>query len=189
MNQSSLRQRIVCERSKRHEELRSYLGLTALDQKRFADQHRKKGPELQPGDRVWLDARNIKVTRPCRKLDYKRLGPFRIRKKINEVAFELELPPWLRMHPVFHVSLLEKVILNQYSGRHQSTPPPAVQVDAQEEYLVDMILDSRITRKKLQYLVDWEGYPPPVRALLGGFQGRARTSQSPRIPPQVPLKT
>jgi hypothetical protein len=112
---------------------------------------------------VWLDARNIPVTRPCRKLDYKRLGPFGIIKKINEVSFELKLPPWLRIHPVFHVSLLEKARVNDLSSRNQLNPPPPVEIENHEEYIVQEILDSRLARRRLQYLVDWLGYPPSER--------------------------
>ena len=37
-------------------------------------------------------------------------------------------------------------------------PPEAVEVDGEEEYVVDEILDSRVFRRQLQYLVRWEGY-------------------------------
>ena len=37
-------------------------------------------------------------------------------------------------------------------------PPLPVDVDGELEYEVDEILDSRIFRKKLQYLVSWKGY-------------------------------
>lgn len=33
--------------------------------------------------------------------------PFQIIKKINPVAFQLDLPPNSKVHPVFHVSLLK----------------------------------------------------------------------------------
>jgi hypothetical protein len=64
-------------------------------------------PKFQVGDRVWLLRRNLKTTRPCDKLDYQRLGPFMISHKIKDVAFRLELPHHMNLHPMFHVSLLE----------------------------------------------------------------------------------
>jgi hypothetical protein len=39
--------------------------------KEFADVRRKKEPELKVGDKVWLDMRNIKTTRPTKKLDHR----------------------------------------------------------------------------------------------------------------------
>jgi hypothetical protein len=62
--------------------------------------------EFQPGDLVWLNATNITTTRPSKKLDWKRLGPFKIVKRIGLQAYELNLPITMRrIHNVFHVSL------------------------------------------------------------------------------------
>ena len=107
---------------------------------------------------VWLLRRHIATTRPCAKLDYKRLGPFHIIKRINLVAFRLALPPTFRIHNVFHVSLLELYHPSRIPGRHPPPPPP-VELSTGEEYEVDQILDSRYRRRQLQYLVLWKGYP------------------------------
>ena len=60
----------------------------------------------------------------------------------------------MRIHPVFHVSLLEHAAGDPFPGQRQQPPPPVI-VDGEEEYYVDDILDSRIFSrwKKLQYLV------------------------------------
>ena len=42
-------------------------------------------------------------------------------------------------------------------------PPPLLQLADGPEYEVASILDSKIVRKKLYYLVDWLGYPPSHR--------------------------
>ena len=45
------------------------------------------------------------------KLAPRYIGPFEIRSKVGEVAYRLVLPPeLLRIHPVFHVSMLRKYI-------------------------------------------------------------------------------
>lgn len=41
--------------------------------------------------------------RSLEKLDYEKLGPFTIVKKINVVAFQVKLPYSMKIHPVFHV--------------------------------------------------------------------------------------
>jgi hypothetical protein len=123
-----------------------------------ADRHRLAAPTFAIGDMVWLLRRHIATTRPCAKLDYKRLGPFRIIEQINPVAFRLALPPTFRIHDVFHVSLLELYHPSRIPGR-QPPPPPPVELSTGEEYEVDQILDSRYRRRQLQYLVLWKGYP------------------------------
>lgn len=59
---------------------------------------------------------NIKTNRPSDKLDYRKLGPYKILKKIKEVNYELELPETIKLHPVFHVSLLEKALVDEDTG-------------------------------------------------------------------------
>ena len=155
-----------------HDDLKENLEKAVSDQKKFADRRRKSTLKLKAGDQVWLDARNIVRRGRCAKLDYKRLGPFPVRREINPVAYELELPLSLRIHPVFHTSLLEKVKFNKFSGRQHAQPPP-IQVDEEEEYMVEEILDSRIAHGRLEYFVDWEGYPPSERCWVAAYNVHA----------------
>jgi hypothetical protein len=46
-------------------------------------------------------------TRPSKKLDHQRLDPFLVMKQINVVTFQLKLLGSMKIHPMFHVSLLE----------------------------------------------------------------------------------
>jgi len=55
---------------------------------------------------VWLDARHIKTLRPQKKLDWKYLGLFLVRRAIGSHAYKLELPTSIKLYPVFYVSLL-----------------------------------------------------------------------------------
>ena len=101
----------------------------------------------------------IKTTRPCGKLDYQRFGPYMITGKINDVAYRLGLPPHMHLHPVFHVSLLEPYTNSSIPGRI-TPPPPPIEFLEGREFEVAAILDSKIVRNKLYYLVDWLGYTP-----------------------------
>ena len=64
----------------------------------------------------------------------------------------------MKIHPVFHVSFLEPYKDSTIPGRLQAPPPPPIEVDSAEEFEVSQILDSRINRGKLEYLVHCQGY-------------------------------
>ena len=96
--------------------------------------------------------------RPSKKLDWKCLGPYPIVEKISTQAYRLQLPPSLKVHPVFHVSLLDPYKESEIPGRTQPPPPPVV-IEDQFEYEVEEILDSRLIRNRLFYLIKWKGYP------------------------------
>jgi Reverse transcriptase (RNA-dependent DNA polymerase)/RNase H-like domain found in reverse transcriptase/Integrase zinc binding domain/Chromo (CHRromatin Organisation MOdifier) domain len=142
-----------------HQDLAHNLREAQAKYKKHYDAHVKDHPQYKVGDFVWLSRKNISTTRPSAKLDFRRLGPFKILEVIGEAkaAYKLELPATMRIHPTFHVSLLTKYTPNVIPGRTQPEPPPII-VDGQEEFEVEKILDSRIRYNKLQYYVDWKGY-------------------------------
>ena len=130
--------------------------------KLYADRKRKEFPELVIGSKVWLSRKHIKTTRPSGKLDYKQLGPYEVIEEINPVTYRLKLPPEVKIHDVFHVSLLEPVVENDIPNREQCIPSPII-VDGEEEYIVEKIVDSRTHRGRKEYLVEWAGYGPEGR--------------------------
>ena len=87
-------------------ETEAVLKAAAEDMKRYYDAwHRPE--EFKPGDHVWLNAKDLITERPSKKLDHKRLGPFKIIRKVGELAYELKLPPSFKIHPVISASQLE----------------------------------------------------------------------------------
>lgn len=150
-------QDLVTRLSEIHKEMKARLVEAQGRQKMNADKSRKQHPNISVGDKVWLLRRNLKTRRPSDKLDYRRLGPFLVTKQVNEVAYRLNLPTSMKIHPVFHVSLLEPYKESTIPGRLQAPPPPT-EIDGEEEFEVSEILDSRINRRKLEYLVHWQGY-------------------------------
>lgn len=145
--------------SELHEYCREQIAIAQSQYQGPADRLRSPIPEaFVPGAQVWLNAKNIKTSRPSKKLDHKRLGPFKIIERISSSAFRLDLPHSMRfIHPVFHASLLTPHIPNRIRNRIQPPPPP-IEIDGNTEYEVVSILDSRRIRGKLQYLVRWAGH-------------------------------
>ena len=84
-------------------------------QKGYAEPKRKD-VSFSTGDLVFLKVSPMKgVMRFGKKgkLAPRYIGPFEIRSRVGEVAYRLVLLPELsRIHPVFHVSMLRKYILN-----------------------------------------------------------------------------
>ena len=81
------------------------------------------------------------------KLSPRYIGPYKITKRVGQVAYELELPQELSMvHPVFHVSMLRKCI----GDPSRITPIEDVQVteDLTYEEVPVAILDRQV--KKLR---------------------------------------
>jgi hypothetical protein len=88
------------------EETEAVLNAAAEDMKRYYDA-RHRPEEFKPGDEVWLDAKDLTTERPSKKLDYKRLGPFKVLRKVSDLAYELKLPSSFKIHPVISTSRLE----------------------------------------------------------------------------------
>jgi hypothetical protein len=139
-----------------HENLKAEMINAQDEQAEYANRRRKIAPRYLPGDKVWLLRRNIKTTRPCDKLDFKRLGKFTVIRAIGSHAYELQLPRSMRIHPVFHVSLLEPAADNPVEGQPIDTTQQ-IETDS-SNLVVEEILDSRISRDRLQFRVKWVGH-------------------------------
>jgi Chromo (CHRromatin Organisation MOdifier) domain len=144
-----------------HQHLKENLTAAQTKYKVFHDVHVKEAPPFAVGDLVWLSRKNITTTRPSTKLDFERLSPYKILDVVGEskMAFKPNLPCSMKIHPVFHASLIDPRHANTIPGRTQP-PPPAVTVEDALEYEVKEVLDSRVRNNKLEYFVDWVGYAP-----------------------------
>ena len=114
-------------------------------------------PNWKQGDKVWLDARNLKIPYPSKKLAPKREGPFKIEKVLGPLTYQLELPEQWTIHNVFHVALLMPFKETQEHGPNWTRPPPEL-VQGQEENEVEQILTHRHKGNKVQYLIKWKNY-------------------------------
>eukprot|EP00253_Pinus_taeda_P012641 PITA_12641 len=133
-------------------------------QKNFADRKRRF-KEYQVGDHVYIRIQTKRSTLQwsgCAKLAPRYCGPFQILARIGPVAYQLALPSHIRVHNVFHVSILKKYV---YDPRHVIQWQD-IQVEPEGEVLVEPlnILDRREVqlRKRAitQVKVQWRHYGP-----------------------------
>lgn len=135
-------------------QLRMELAKASTTQIYHANKHRSGGPDLKEGDTVYLRRKNIKTKRPSNKLDVTKLGPFVIQKKLGPVTFRLKLPRTMRIHPVFHIGLLEPT-----DNPPKEQEPVEIDEETQEPlWEVEDILDHRQRGNTTKYLVKWKGY-------------------------------
>ncbi|GMF61064.1 unnamed protein product [Phytophthora fragariaefolia] len=141
---------------------------------------------FEVGSRAWLYMERVKAGL-TKKLAHRWHGPFRIKKKVEEYAYELELPDrsGYRFHPVVHVSRLKPV--NEFQSRPTTRLAPDIseqtRLDFDEEllpedswepdqlageYEVETILDDKTPlststeRPVREFLVKWVGYDEPT---------------------------
>lgn len=139
-----------------HKHLRTKMRFAQVKQKQFANTSCSPASHLQISYQVWLCTRNITKTRSSKTLLHKRLGPFTIIKVISSHTYHLALPPCMKIHPVFHISLLDPASLNPVPG--QVIPPaPPVEVEGQKQLEDEKVLFSRTYNGKHQFLVQWLG--------------------------------
>ena len=145
--------RIKAERiAKIHEQMRQNIDLAADRMKVQADKKRISGPTFGEGGKAYLSRKNLRTKKPSNKLDGLRTGPFEVKRRTGPVNYELKLPKSMkRLHPVFHVNLLEPA-------------PPDIQVmeelelEPEEEFEVESIQGLQKFGRQWKYLVKWKDY-------------------------------
>ena len=134
-------------------------------QRKYADQHRRD-VKFNVGDKVLMSTDHLRVIGDNRspKLHSKYIGPFKVKRVVGDNAYELDLPSSMPIHPVLNISRLKSyrdgALTHPNRSQPITRPPPAcIREDGVEQFEIEHILDSRGRGNRLQYLIQWRGYP------------------------------
>ena len=145
----------------------SIMAFAQQRQKEIADRKRDPAPAYRVGDKVWLDLRNFKVD-PARKKKLSELHQqYAVTETIGGSAYRLNTPKGA--HNVFHDSMLRTVATDPLpSQRQDDLQPRPIEVDGEDEYEIEEIIDVRVIRGRgrggplrRQFLCQWKGYATP----------------------------
>jgi hypothetical protein len=109
---------------------------------------------FRQNDQVLLEATNLQTTHPKAKLAPRRYGPFKV-LWASPTNCKLELPPHIKIHPVFHNSLLKPYHETKEHGPNYEKPTPEIVNGEEGHYEIEDILMAQPTRnrKSTQYLI------------------------------------
>jgi hypothetical protein len=106
-------------------------------------------PIFKERDKIYLIQRNIQTKQLSTKLDHKKLGLFRIKRITGLVNYKLGLPKTINIYLVFHISLLELILLGVLL-----VPVTEIElVNPNKKYKIKEILDHKRVRNYIKYLV------------------------------------
>jgi hypothetical protein len=132
-------------------------------QKRYEKQVNagRREMEYAMGQKVLLNVKNFTMLEGLTpKFMSKFAGLFSILERVFKDVYKLELPPKIKMHPTFHVSLLKPFKKNTlWLDRKKVIRPTSNLVGDHLEYEVEGIFKCRNHKQKLkEFLVKWQRF-------------------------------
>src|SRR5436190_2529855 len=85
-----------------HEQIHKDIEFANIRIAKSTNKKRVQEHSYKEGDKIYFLQQNIKTKRLSNKLDFKRLGLFRVRRVVGKLDCKLELPKGLQLHLVFY---------------------------------------------------------------------------------------
>jgi len=121
----------------------------------YANKKRNREFNFKKRDKAYLLRRNIKIKRSSNKLNHMKLESFEILEEKRSINYELNLSAFMRIHSIFHISLLKSADLNTLIQTEFS------EIDSESqnvEYEVKNILNQQNIKDQSHWLIKWKDY-------------------------------
>ena len=118
---------------------------------------RKPFIPFKKGDKVWLEAPNLKWHVVDPKFAPKWEGSFTIVKVLSSITYELKLLKTWKIHLVFHTFLLSRYGKNPVHSLNFPKPPPDL-IAGEEEYEIERILCHQGSPSNHFFLIQWKRF-------------------------------
>jgi hypothetical protein len=108
----------------------------AMDRKKSYEDLKRTPRDFKEGDHVYLRVRPRKICLrmgACAKLEPWYCGPFEVLDRVGTISYRLALPPTMKAHIVFHVSLLK----NYVHDSNHITDWSVIQVELEGEFQLE----------------------------------------------------
>lgn len=154
------------QRQVAQEEAAELVQIAQAKMKIYYDKMHTPPPKLDVDDYVY-----VRLAKPGQrgyhlnhqtKLTFRKTGPYRIAKKIDDLSYEIELPSWLKWNP--RISIEHLVPASKEQAAAVQPAPGALTMDNEQKFIVDHIVShARMAKpgengKSLHYEVKWMGY-------------------------------
>ncbi|KAJ1581011.1 hypothetical protein NDA12_004117 [Ustilago hordei] len=107
---------------------------------------------------VYINRQNWKTRQPMLKLDTRFAGPYPVQERVGCRAYRITLPANLRVHDVFHVSMLEPAKTSSLPQQLKQPVVPSLP-DEDLEFEVEALIGKCTHNRTTKYKVLWRGYP------------------------------
>ncbi|KAL0413132.1 UNVERIFIED_CONTAM: hypothetical protein Sradi_1514900 [Sesamum radiatum] len=120
--------------------------------------------EFNAGDLVMVKVPDPRLSKSLRgrdpRLMQKYVSPLLVIKRIGTISYKIELPPWWKIHNIFHVSQLKKYSADREDDARNQPSRPQLELMKTKEKVAEAILNHRVTRtakrEHTEYLVKWK---------------------------------
>ena len=115
--------------------------------------------DFKPGDKIYLNTQNLKTQQFLKKLDWKFTEWLMIKQKMSSYIYKLELSSEMRVHSIFHISLLQ-LLKNDLIGRQVLLPQPTIVENKEDLYFIDSIDNMKWNMQAawFELLIKWKEY-------------------------------